>query len=541
MGDSRLIVTVDTNIDEVTNKAEDALIASQRPIYQRSKNLVLPISLKVDASDQRETISPALKVLTATSLRDQLAQAAAWQRWDRRDNAFVPCAPPPEIAELLLSRAGEWRLPRIVGVIMTPTMRPDGSILSAPGYDPITRLFYKVDPELGELPLPEHPTRADAVASLNLLNELLDGFPFVGPVDRSVALSAMLSAVGRASFSVMPLHALSAVASGSGKSYLADVIAAVVTGQCCPVIAWGKGEEADKQLNSILLQALPIVSIDNVETELGGPLLCQAIERPVIVVRRLGTNELPQIESRSIILATGNNLRLVGDMARRSLRCTMDAKMERPETRLFSFKPFEEVVKDRALYVSAALAILQAYQLSGEKIKLQPLQSFGQWSARVREALVWLGCADPAESVEAVRADDPQRNALAAVLASWHNVFGEDAVSIADVTDTVIVREDNDLTAAKRDLREALLAVAGARGAIDNSRLGNYLKRNKDLRLGGYQLNSGERTRTGAQKWKVVRLDGVTGEREADFTNREYSEHKDAMAEQRRSRFRAVD
>ena len=39
-----------------------------------------------------------------------------------------------EAAMILLKRFGDWKFPAIAGIISTPTLRPDGTILSAPGY-----------------------------------------------------------------------------------------------------------------------------------------------------------------------------------------------------------------------------------------------------------------------------------------------------------------------------------------------------------------------------------------------------------------------
>ena len=122
------------------------------------------------------------------------------------------------------------------------------------------------------------------------------------------------------------------------------MIAAIGIGNYCPVIATGANdEETDKRLVGLLLAGLPIVSIDNVVVPLGSPTLCQATERPVNTVRPLGTSNLMTIESRAMFLATGNNLRLAGDMVRRSLRCELDAQMERPETRAFNADPISSV------------------------------------------------------------------------------------------------------------------------------------------------------------------------------------------------------
>jgi hypothetical protein len=61
---------------------------------------------------------------------------------------------------------------RLRGVIHSPIVRADGSILSAPGYDPATGLLYLPDPAFKVAPVPERPTAeqvAGAVASVTAI------------------------------------------------------------------------------------------------------------------------------------------------------------------------------------------------------------------------------------------------------------------------------------------------------------------------------------------------------------------------------------
>src|SRR5262249_38922239 len=150
----------------------------------------------------------------------------------------------------------------------------------------------------------------------------------------------------------------------------------------CPVVAaGGNEEETDKRINGLLLQGLPIVSIDNIATPLGSSTLCQAVERPRISVRRLGGSDMIEIDARAMFLATGNNLRVRADMVRRVLRSELDANMERPETRRFHADPFNAVLRERDLYLAAAMTIIRAYRVSGTMLDLIPFQSYDEWSS----------------------------------------------------------------------------------------------------------------------------------------------------------------
>jgi len=134
----------------------------------------------------------------------------------------------------------------------------------------------------------------------------------------------------------------------------------------------------------------------------------QAIERPLIRIRPLGASDIIEIENAVTLFATGNQMRVRGDMVRRTLISDLDANRERPELRAFTANPVAMVLANRGHYVSACLMIVRAYIVAGKPERLTPIASFGDWSDLVRSALVWLGCDDPALSMEAARADDPE-------------------------------------------------------------------------------------------------------------------------------------
>jgi putative DNA primase/helicase len=56
--------------------------------------------------------------------------------------------------------------------------------------------------------------------------------------------------------------------------------------------------------------------------------------------------------------------------------------------------------------------------------------SFEAWSGWVRDALLWLGKADPVDTMDAAREADPRRTAIVAVFSQWHTVIGTDKVSV---------------------------------------------------------------------------------------------------------------
>jgi hypothetical protein len=336
--DAQLIRFAEGKLSEVATEAEVLLIAADVQFYQRGGVLVRPISDTVTAAGGRKTRTVSLKPVTVTYMRDQLSRNIKFQKFCGRKNDWRAIDPPVVAAETVLDRAGEWRFRNIVGVVTTPTLRPDGTILSQSGYDPATHLLLVDPPKLP--PIADNPSREDALQALELLDDLLGEFPFVDEASRSVAQSAVITPVARGAFSVAPTHVVRSSTPGSGKTYLVDVASAIATGQPCHAIAAGRTEEeTEKRLGACLLAGYPMTNVDNVNGEFGGDFVCQVAERPLVSPRVLGRSEQPQLSNRMTLYATGNNIRLKGDMTRRAIICSLDAGIERPELRTFTSKP----------------------------------------------------------------------------------------------------------------------------------------------------------------------------------------------------------
>jgi len=416
-------------------------------------------------------------------------------------------------------------LPVLRGVINAPTLRADGSILDSPGYDQDSGLMF--EPNAVEFPqIPHRPTRADAKAALAALSMPIRDFPFVSAVDRAVALSAILTACVRPSLPAAPLHGFSSPVPGSGKSKLVDIACVIATGRGAGVVAQGRTEEElEKRLGALLLGGESVIAIDNCENPLGGEFLCTLLTQEHVRTRVLGKSEAPELPSNAFVTATGNNLTLEGDLTRRALLCQLDAKVERPELRPFNCDPVAEAKAKRPALVVAALTILRAYLVAGKPSHdLRPLGSFEAWSSLVRGALSWLGAGDPFDTMESVRARDPQTEALRAVLTAWRAVAGEQAMTTSQAIDRTeasrnfggVQPVDSSDGRARVDatLYGALLAVAGQGSEINPKRLGRWLARNKDRILDGLRIVRAEE-RQGFALWRVEAVHGGSAQGEA--------------------------
>lgn len=480
---------------------ELALLAAGAPFYVRGASIVRPVCDELHGPQGRTVLAHRLVEVDIDMMIDHLSRAAVWKRYDKSTGRWLPMNAPRNVAATVLARDGEWQFPRITGVISAPTLRPDGSLLVSPGYDSDTGLL--LVGVLNMPPISDHPTKAEAFAALRTLNALLDDFPFTDEASRSVALSGLITSVVRGALPVAPLHAITAPVAGSGKSYIVDLVCAISTGQPAPVLSAGKNEdETSKRICAALLDGQSIVSIDNVNGELGGDLLCQAVERPVVALRPLGHSDLVKVESRATWFATGNNIHLIGDMTRRTIQCALDPALERPELREFRGDPLSRVLDDRGNFVAAALTIVRAYLDAGRPEALPPLASFERWSTLVRSPLVWLGLADPVLTMEKARQHDPVTSDLGALLSAINAALGEAAKTTGE-----IVRFANELKSRgspNDELFEALLTVApGRTGEPDPRRLGRYFTKVSGRVVEGLKMCSIQDNHSKQRLWSV--------------------------------------
>jgi putative DNA primase/helicase len=473
----KFIKVVKGRIASIVDQAEGALVAASVPILVRAGLLVQPIVDTFPAKGGGKTEATVLSAVAVENIIYLLNKhAAVFLGWNERKNKFVETDPPVDVAKSLL-RKGAWAFPKVSGVICTPTMRPDGTILDRPGYDPATQLWYAPDSYAAIPPLKSEPTRDDAEQAIELYEDLLVNFPFVTDTDKSVALAAILAPILRGAFDVAPMFLFIAHDVSSGKSYLVDLISTIARGRACPVITnVESAEEMEKRLGALVLAGAPMISLDNCSMDIGGDLMCQITERPLINIRILGKSKEPECEWRGTVFATGNNITFTGDMSRRGLRSALDPKVERGELRSFSFDPVARVLANRGAYVAAAITIARAYVTSGDDVKCGTIASYGEWSKVVREPLIWLGRTDPVKSMDAVREADPVRNAVRDLIMFWKTDLkigvGYTAVDLRDLANAQYPGGGYE----RPDLRDLLLLQAGTtRGEIETRRLGNWL------------------------------------------------------------------
>lgn len=488
-------------LPDAVDKAEEILLdhSERLRMFQRAGELVRVISLpepRKGGGLQRSKGTLQLEPLGGLALTEAFSRIATWERIDSKGKLqTVDC--PPKIASFYISRTGSWRVPVLAGVILAPVMRENGTILSRPGYDQESGLLFDSDEDWPVIP--DQPTRADAEIALKTLIAPFQEFPFVAGEDVAVHITAILTAIQRRRLGACPIFGYSAPAQRSGKSLLAESAAIIATGKPAPATAVsGDREEIRKAITSALREGHVIINLDNIEAPLASPDLAKAITQSEYQDRLLGESRMLRLPTNVLWTATGNNLVFRGDLSSRALLCRIDSGLERPEARTFTISHLEDFLRDnRRHLVAAALTILRAYYVAGRpRQEVPPWGGFSNWSAFIREPIVWLGLADPCKTRETVLVDDPEREESLAVLTSLHEAFPDSEFTVKMIADRC---------GADDTLKNSILSVAAGRQQrheVDSRRLGWWCRNRRDQVLGGLRLRLSRKT-SGIAYWQI--------------------------------------
>lgn len=494
-------------LDEMLDYAQECLIASGEPIYQSNGRLVYTLRLKQKESEQgieRKAGSLTVKEVPLLLLHEWIVKHTRFRRRKlhpiKKKLEWAKHVPGRQVASHILARPHRWEFPVLKGIIEAPTLRGDGTLLTKEGYDEASGLLLQTNGVTFPA-IKNNPTRADALAALAMLKEPFGQFPFVPDDDdapnpytassasRSAFLSIILTGVIRAILPTAPLFGISAASPGTGKTLLMDSASYIVLGQTPTTLTLtGNESEDEKRLFSALLAKDRIVSIDNVTQPIGGAAINSILTRAKWSSRFLGVSENKPVDTNSVFVANGNNLKYAGDTRRRAVTVRMVAPQANPRTRTgFKHDLKRYLPKHRPALIAAALTILRAYYVAGCPPQPgEPFGSFEEWSRVVRGALIWLGESDPCLTTAESESDNYEDESLYGLMVAMNARFGDKFVSARHIMETVRDElPDDDPFLRKNKRLENAIDNLRCDGALE---LGRYLDDNRDKVVGILQL-----------------------------------------------------
>lgn len=423
---------------DITNEADaidgllDIMASEQLPgLYKRSSG---PCWVYED--DQG---NPLVKQLGTDNLRAYLAETVTTYQVVR--DPFTEGT--KEVRELVMPKTcgtilgrRDWPLLPLRGIVASPVVRPDGSLIQAPGYDKPTGLYLHPRVPLRRLAA---QVSADSVQRAKdiVLGQMLADFPFVDASDRAQYLGALLSPIIRPYVpGPTPIVVITSTSQASGKTLLKDAFGYVYG------LAETPWPENDAELRKAITAKLwdcgdPVIAMDNLPNGhiIKSPILSSLVTSANWSDRLLGSTSSVTIANDRLWILTGNNLRTGGDNARRTLWVRLDPDCPDPDQRdNFTVGDLRSWLTDNSSTVVAALVtMVRGWLAAGAKTVNTRMGDYSRWASTVAGILEyleipgWLATRDNSSGL------DDEAEEWAAFLIAWMERIGEETVTTAQL------------------------------------------------------------------------------------------------------------
>ncbi len=498
------IIVSNRQLREIVKESWNVVMANNTPpkfFYHGGSFSALEMSK--DASRPEDNIL-IIQHLSKTQMHGLLLRLANWMEFNKKGNK-INARPPKEIAPDMVEIVSD-ELPVLDGLIHAPVFNYDGVVVDRTGYDPASRLYLAM-PESLEIPnTPYDPTPDQLAAAKDLILEIFHDFPFEDQADKANAIALLLLPFCRRMIrGCTPLHLITAPSPRTGKSLLSEVVSSTLTGAVMQGLTLpSQDDEVQKTLLSKLMEARPIILIDNIDQNktLNSPSLAAYLTMPMPEGRLLGSSTMIRAQNNAVWIATGNNPKLSTEIAGRCVRIRIDSKTDRPEKRTgFLHHPLIPWVKaNRGRIISACLTVIHAWVRAGQpRYNSLRLGGFDDWVAIMGGILQVAGIEGFMTNSDKLFDEADAEGAMwREFVAAWREEFEDRWCS------------SRDLASLCRD-RGLMGGVMGdGSEKSQDTRMGGALRRIAARVYDGYQIVSSKNSKTKREQYRLIQIDGQT-------------------------------
>ena len=410
---------------------------------------------------------------------------------------------PPNAVLAAALEPKEWpRLRPLFGIVGAPVLRPDGSLLQQPGYDPATSLYLASKVPLD--PVPGQPSGKQVRAAREfLLGRFLGDFPWVSEADKANYAGLLVTPILRSYLrTLIPFGVVTSTMPGSGKTILTCGLG-MLYGQ--RVLTWTHSdEELRKAITSVLADPVGTIIFDNLAegTVIDSPVLARLITDRTWADRLLGKNSTAAFANDRVWTATGNNLRLGGDMRTRSVLVSLNPNMPRPEERTgFQIPHLDQWIltpaNQRQVLWHLLVLVADWTRNGAPRRDGLTMRQFTPWAEAVGGFLAHHGIGGFLANVETVRDIDEEEATWAVFFAQWRKLHGDRWLTSNEV------RLSADVPLNEHDPWDGCFVTDG-RGRFPTPKsLGKLLTGQIDRYRASYVLRSEQDKHSKVRTWRV--------------------------------------
>jgi putative DNA primase/helicase len=267
-------------------------------------------------------------------------------------------------------------------------------------------------------------------------------------------------------------------------------------------------EEWRKRITALLLRAPVVILVDNVCRRIDSAALAAVLTTTVWTDRILGKTATVTVPIRAIWLATGNNVTVSNEIARRSLWMRLDARTDMPWQRSGFRHPDLRgwALKNRGRLVHAGLTLVQAWLAAGRPSGEANLGSFESWASTIGGILKVAGVPGFLANADQLYIQaDAENQEWRAFVARWWDTHADGRVGTDQLYDIA------DDLAYQEGLLVEVLGDGGERSK--RTRLGKALGRLRDRIFSGFRIIDEGEDRRGRRRYRLERVADATTSR----------------------------
>jgi hypothetical protein len=361
-----------------------------------------------------------------------------------------------------------WQLPRFDRIAHVPIFAVDGSLRTAPGYDPASGVY--LVPGYEALPLPNPITDDDVREALYWLCEPFVDFGFSDvfsgaetlPLkladkdpdgwlrpnpDRGISSFANLLAMILQPFArnliggPTPSYHVDKSAPGSGAGFLVNVAHVILTGEpATPQPMSSDSEELRKVITPSLREGHSHVFFDNINHKVDSGPLAAALTSGTWKDRALGHSATITTPIRCVWIMAGNNLSFSHELMRRNVPIRIDCAHPAPEARpaaTFKYQDLDGWVREnRRRLVWACHVLIANWLAKGKPAGRAHMASFESYARVMGGILEAAGVPGFLDNRDAYMQDvDEDASILSEVVQLWYAKAGYEHMRVSELLD----------------------------------------------------------------------------------------------------------
>jgi hypothetical protein len=308
-----------------------------------------------------------------------------------------------------------------------------GFRLAQPGYN-VGGIFYDPHPSIADL---QPETDRETIAAT--LDDLITDFPFKSAADCQNFYGLLLTPIIRPALGGnTPMHMILAPLERTGKSKLAEqVFGRIILGEPTAAIQLMDNEdEREKRILSLLLMGSTAIHLDNLSEFIDSPALASLLTASTFQGRVLGGSKMVKLPNNLTVIASGNNVKATGEIAKRTVPISLQPLDASPEARVaFTHPDLEGYLEDaRCRILQVLLGMVELWRASGCPGGGKRLGGFEKWASSIGGIMRISGFTDWMTNLqEWSDGADPNGADLRTLVEIWASQYRDSELAAVDV------------------------------------------------------------------------------------------------------------